>query len=168
MIGPFQSFEDALLWIARRFLFVREVGGQNRGIWVNMIQKLTQNDNGDSWCASWVSLVLGLAFGGKSPLPRTASCDVILATARKEGWLTSTPSVGDLFLLLKNPNDAHHVGIVTEVKNATVIGTIAGNTSEDGTSSNGDRVAEHDMTIVPGKIIFVAYPRPGLTLSKAA
>lgn len=142
--------------IARQFLFVREVGGQNKGVWVNTIQKVTGNDDGDSWCASFVSLVLGIAFGSKNPLPRTASCDVLLEAARSNGWLTSTPSVGDVFLYLKSPADAHHTGFVTST--APLAG-IAGNTSEDGTSSNGDRVAEHGIHGTPSTLTFIHYPR---------
>lgn len=153
------SRDEHTLSIARLFLFVREVGGQNMGVWVNMIQKLTGNAGGDSWCASFVSLVLGLSFSGVNPLPRTASCDVILEMARAKGWLTNTPSVGDVFLRLHTPTDAHHTGFVTEVHDDGGIGTIAGNTSEDGVSSNGDRVAEHTIHPSASSIVYVHYPR---------
>lgn len=153
------SRSDLVLFIARLWLHVREVGGQNKGIWVGTIQHFTGNGPGDSWCASFVALVLGLAFGGKGPLPRSASCDAFLEKARAEGWLTQTPSVGDVFLRLNTPTDAHHTGFVTRVDADGVIGTIAGNTSEDGKSSNGDRVAEHDIKPALGTIVYVAYPR---------
>lgn len=149
-----------VLDIARLFLFVREHGGPNAGVWVSTIQKVTGNAPPDSWCASFVSLCLGLATGGNSPLPRTASCDVLLEAARGGGWLTDTPSVGDLFLRLNSPTDAHHTGFITRVDDDGTIGTIAGNTSEDGHSSNGDRVAEHDLTPAAGTIMYVAWPRP--------
>lgn len=150
---------ELVLFLARQFLFVREVGGQNQGVWVQTIQKVTGNAPPDSWCASFVSLILGIAFAGKSPLPRSASCDVFLEAARKAGWLTDTPSVGDIFLRLNNPNDAHHIGFVTDVDQLPQVGTISGNTSEDGTSSNGDRVAERPITPKPGSIIYIAYAR---------
>lgn len=149
------STED-ILRIAHDWDFVREVGGQNAGIWVNVVQKVTGNTTGDSWCASWVSLILGIAFKGKSPLPRSASCDVLLEAARAQGWLTDTPSVGDLYLRLLSQTDAHHVGILVSVD--PLVG-ISGNTSHDGTSSNGDRVAEHELHPKPGTIIYVHYPR---------
>lgn len=151
--------DELVLFHARSFLHVREVGGQNRGVWVGMIQHYTGNGPGDSWCASLASLVMGLAFAGQSPLPRSASCDVHLEAARKEGWLTDTPSVGDVFLRMNSPTDAHHIGFVTRVDEDGTIGTIAGNTSEDGKSSNGDRVAEHDLLPAAGTILYIAYPR---------
>lgn len=150
---------DLVLFLARLFTFVREVGGQNQGVWVQMIQKLTGNAPPDSWCASFVSLILGMAYEGQSPMPRTASCDVMLEHAREKGWLTTEPSVGDIFLRLNTPTDAHHVGFVTDISRLPTIGSISGNTSADGTSSNGDRVAEHDITPKAGTIIYVAYLR---------
>lgn len=150
---------DLVIFLARQFLFVREVGGQNRGVWVGMIQNLTGNGAGDSWCASFVSLILGIAFAGKNPLPRTASCDALLEKARAEGWLTQTPSPGDVFLRLNSPTDAHHTGFVIGVNADGSVLTIAGNTSEDGKSSNGDRVAEHSLFASAPTIIYIAYPR---------
>ena len=148
------SRTETILFLARRFLFVREVGGPNMGVWVNTIQKVTGNGDGDSWCASFVSLILGMAYDGKSPLPRSASCDAFLEAARTKGWLTQTPSVGDLYLKLKSPIDAVHIGFVTSTSPLT---GISGNTSADGTSSNGDRVAERE--IKADGHIFVAYSR---------
>ena len=147
--------------IARQFLFVREVGGQNCGVWVGAIQRVTGNAPPDPWCASFVAFVLGIAFAGKSPLPRTASCPQLLAVARIQGWLSATPSVGDVFLRLKadDPNYAHHTGFVTRVDPDGTIGQISGNTSADGLSSNGDRVAERDLKAAASTIIYIAYPR---------
>jgi len=161
-IAPFSTFEEMVFWIARRFLFVREVGGANKGLWVQLFQQYTGTHPGDSWCASYVSYVLGVASGGASNvmLPKTASCDVMLEVARANGWLTEAPQVGDVFLLLNSPADAHHTGFVTAIKGPMLITGIAGNTSADGRSSNGDRVAEHDLSVTKGKITFVHYPRP--------
>jgi hypothetical protein len=156
--GPSMTDVAEILHQARKLSFIREHGGQNHGVWVGTVLKLTGNLPGDSWCAAWVSLVLGIGFEGKSPLPRTASCDVLLEHARSMGWLTETPSVGDLYLYLRDPHDAHHVGILTGISPIT---GIAGNTSRDGTSSNGDGVYEHPLDpahLVPGKIIYIHYP----------
>lgn len=143
--------------IARLFSFVRETG-QNDGPWVRAFQEVTGNKKGDSWCASFASAVLVIAGGGKSPLPVTASCDVILEAAKKNGWLSDVPRVGDLYLYLNSPTDAHHVGIVADVNVSGFVG-ISGNTSADGLSSNGDRVAERPLSLRPGKTVFVRYPR---------
>lgn len=156
--------DEEVIFLAGKLHFVREYGGQNKGVWVNTIQKVTGNGDGDSWCASFVSLILGVVFEGKSPLPRTASCDIILEEARKKGWLTNTPSVGDVFLILNNPNDAHHTGFVFRVLPDRVE-TIEGNSNDDG-SSNGDgvyiREGANARKLNPAKMVFVHYPRESL------
>lgn len=172
-ITPFPTFESYLLWLARRYLFVREVGGQNKGVWVQLFQQYTDTHIGDSWCASYVSYILGLACAGYSnaPLPRTASCDVLLEYAKSEGICSDLPHVGDVFLLLNSSTDAHHTGFVSVVKSPSLITTIAGNTSPDGKSSNGNGCYEHDLAVTTGTILFVRYPRPpilGVSLPTAA
>ena len=152
------SRTEDILYLARKFLFVRETK-PNHGHWVELFQLHAGGQPGDSWCAAFVSFILAVAYGGymKAPLPRTMSCDVLLDAGRAAGWLSSVPEVGDVFLYLHNPVDAHHTGLITEVKDdGTVIG-IAGNTSSDGKSSNGDGVYEH--AIDTSKIIYVRYPR---------
>lgn len=147
--------------IARRFSFVTETDGPNDGTWVSFFQRFTGNRPGDSWCASFVSLVLDITYRGISPLRRTASCDNLLAEATRKGFVAladGKPQVDDLFFYVRTApgvSDAHHVGIVTEVTAAGVVG-IAGNTSADGRSSNGTGVFEH--TIAPGAV-FVRLPR---------
>jgi hypothetical protein len=150
-----------LIEIARWFRFVREIGGPNDGRWVRMIQKLTGNKPPDSWCASFVSLVVGIAYQGKPPLPYSASCDVLLTAARAQGLVVNTPASGDLFFYVHPPDDAHHVGIVTYVSSdKKAVNGIAGNTSRDGTSSNGDGVYEHavDLSQYP---VYVRLPSLG-------
>jgi hypothetical protein len=140
--------------IARQFLFVREAQsiGQNRGLRVEAIQHWSNGQFGDSWCMQFATMVLDIAFQGKAPLDRQGSCQAVYDIAKKNGWVTTTPNIGDLFLYVNDQDHAHHVGIVTSV--SPLIG-IAGNTSEDGTSNNGDRVAEHSIK----SHVFVAYPR---------
>ena len=143
--------------IARLFLFVREAG-QNTGQRVEAIQKWCGGQAGESWCAYFATMVLDLAFQGAAPIPRQGSCQAIHELAHARGWLTDTPNVGDLFLRLHpDTGVAHHVGFIT--RTGDPLGTIAGNTSADGLSSNGDRVAEHDMSPAANTVAFVAYPR---------
>ena len=147
-----------LIELARKFHYLREASGQNDGQRVEAVQKWGGGKKGDSWCAFWATMVLDIFYEGKSPIPRAGGCDVILELARTNGWLNETPHVGDLYLYLKSPTDAHHVGIVTDV-NADGYSGISGNTSEDGLSSNGDRVAERALKLKPSHTIFVRYPR---------
>lgn len=147
--------------IARRFGFVREVGGPNDGTWVNFIQRFSHGLVGQSWCAYFVSLVLDIAYRGHSPLPKNGVCFYLLLEARRKGWVVGTPQVDDLFFYVGTPgNDqsAHHIGIVTQVPAFQLAG-IAGNTSADGLSSNGDGVYEHALNVAPDKIVYVRLPK---------
>jgi hypothetical protein len=111
--------------------WVKETTGANDGPWVEAIQRITGNKKGDPWCASFVAFVLNIAYKGKNPLPNTASCDVLLHTARRTGRITTEPAPGDLFLVMKDPNDAIHTGIVTAVS-PVAVKTIEGNTNSGG------------------------------------
>lgn len=126
--------------LARRLNFIRETA-PNDGAWVSWIQRYTHNQPGDSWCASFVSMLLDIAYRGRSPLVSSAACRVLLAEAARKGWIVTEPAVDDLFFYVKD-GLAHHVGIVSELKEGAVIG-IAGNTSPAGTISNGTGVFEH-------------------------
>ena len=148
--------------IARLWRHVREVG-ENNGQRVNAIQMYSGGKDalGTSWCMWFATLILDLLFAGASPIPRQGACEAVRKLAESNGWLTDTPSVGDLFLRLHPDTGlAHHTGFVVAVNDDGSIDTIAGNTSEDGVSSNGDRVAEHTITPAAGTITYVAYPRP--------
>jgi hypothetical protein len=143
--------------VARRFSFVRETDGPNDGTWVSLFQRFTGNRPGDSWCASFVSLVLDIVYRGHVPLRRSASCQSILDECTRKGFVAlagAVPQSDDLFFYV-NAGGAHHMGIVTD---ATPLGTvgIAGNTSSDGASSNGTGVFEH--ALAPGTV-FARLPR---------
>lgn len=111
--------------------WVKEATGQNDGPWVEAIQRITGNKRGDAWCASFVTMILDIAYRGKNPLKRSASCDVLLEDARTKGWLKDTPEVGDVFLIMKTPTDAVHTGVVTAVGKAA-FKSCEGNTNEGG------------------------------------
>lgn len=111
--------------------WVKEATGANDGPWVEAILRLTGNRKGDPWCAAFVCMVLDIAFKGQNPLPRSASCDVLLEAARAKKWLFTEPQVGDLFLVMRTKADAVHVGVVTAVKGLEVA-TIEGNTNVGG------------------------------------
>jgi hypothetical protein len=165
-------FLDALLLIARAFLFVREAldaqgRPTNRGPWVEAILRVAGGKPGDPWCAAFVSIVLGLVFRGKSPLPATTSCDALLEHARAKGWLVDDPEPGDVGLLMKSPRDATHTFLVVDVvrtgTRATAVATIEGNTNRGG-SRDGlgafERTGPDARVLTPGKYKFIRYPRP--------
>jgi hypothetical protein len=140
---------------ARKYLFVREAGA-NRGQRVEAIQRWSGGQPGDSWCAEFATMVFDICYQGTCEVPRTGNCDVVLALGKTNGWVVTDPQPGDLVLSIKadDPTDAHHIGIVTASSPLT---SIAGNTSEDGTSSNGDRVAEHPISAA--NKVFVRVPQ---------
>lgn len=148
--------------IARQYRFVRETLGPNRGVFVEAIQRITDNAPGSSWCMSFVSMVLWICYQGPAPLPRTGSCDIAYAVAKSEGHVITAPAPGDVFFRVRPSGnvwdgDAHHTGFITQTYPDRV-GTIAGNTSEDGQSSNGTGVFEHDLKLHPQTLVFVRLP----------
>ena len=141
--------------IARQFLFVREAG-ENKGQRVESIQSWSGGAAGDFWCCEFATMVLDICYQGVSPIPRLQACQKVYDLAKENNWLTDTPMKDDLFLYVDNNDHAEHIGIVTIDGGTT---GIAGNTSADGKSRNGDRVAEHDLINDPVHVKFVQYPR---------
>lgn len=139
--------------IARQFLFVREAS-QNKGQRVEAIQKWGGGIAGQSWCCYFATMVLDICFQGNSPIPRFGACQDVYNMAKAKQWLTENPTKDDLYLYVDDNNHAHHIGIITENRNG-----IAGNTSEDGKSSNGNGVYEHELITNPAHIKYVKYPR---------
>lgn len=146
----------SLTELARLFLFVREdqSQGQNHGRRVNAIQVWSGGSDGQSWCAYFATMMLDILYKGAAPIPRLGLVQDIYQLAKVHGWVTSTPSVDDLVISVDENDHGHHIAILTGLNPLTAI---AGNTSADGTSSNGDRVAEHAISAA-GKV-FVHYPR---------
>jgi hypothetical protein len=138
--------------IARLFLYVREAG-QNKGNRVQAIQQWGGGLPGQSWCCWFVTMVLDICFYGNAPIPRMGACQDVYDLAKKNGWIVMNPLPGDIFLYVNDADHAHHIGFVTQ---ALPLMGIAGNTSADGTSSNGDRVAEHNIS--GSHLRFVHYP----------
>lgn len=135
---------DDVIRIARLFSFVREAQslGQNRGQRVEAIQKWSGGQAGDSWCCQFATMVLDIAYQGDAPIPRLGACQAVYDLAKRRGMVRSEGKPGDLFLYVDRNDHAHHIGIVTD---AAPLTGIAGNTSEDGRSSNGDGVYEHGI-----------------------
>lgn len=146
---------ETIVLVARLFRHVREAG-RNSGNRVQAIQQWCGGVKGQSWCAYYATMVLDLAFSGNAPVPREGSCQTIYELAQAKGWVTNTPATGDLFLYVDANDHAHHIGIVTSVDPVTSLLTgIAGNTSPDGKSSNGDGVYERPIRAR----VFIGYPR---------
>jgi len=144
--------------VARQFKYVRELTG-NTGQRVEAIQRWGGGKPGDSWCAFFATMVLDICYQGQAPIQRTGSCDVILEVAREANWVHETPLPNDIYLRVKDGNDAHHVGFVAAVQpDQHTFTQISGNTSADGKSSNGDGVYERDIPL-SADLVFVRVPQ---------
>jgi len=135
-------------------LFVREAGAQNTGLRVEAIQRWSNGSKGDSWCCEFATMVLDIAYQGEAPIPRLQACQQVYDLAKRNNWLTASPVKEDIYIYVNSDDHAHHIGIITEDGGRT---GIAGNTSADGTSSDGDRVAEHQIPANPATVKYIHY-----------
>lgn len=145
----------SLTAVARHLLFIREYGGANRGHWVSKLQRECGGQKGDAWCAAFVSFVLDVAYDGRAPLKPTESTQHMLDEATTKAFRVSFPRIDDLYFFVYADGGPHHVGIVTDI---APLSGIAGNTSEDGLSSNGVGVFEHAIPAGP-RTVFVRLPQ---------
>ncbi len=131
--------------IARQFLYVREAQtiGQNHGLRVEAIQHWAGGTFGDSWCVEFGWMVYDICYQGQCPFDRAQNSESFRQLAIAHGWVTTGPVPGDIVLSLTPEGTAHHFALLTVLDPFT---TIAGNTSADGLSSNGDRMAEHPVS----------------------
>lgn len=147
--------------IARLFLFIRE-STQNHGQRVEAIQHWSGGVPGDSWCCHLATMVLDICFQGNSPIPRLGACQQVYDLAKKNDWVlkdNEAPTLHDIFLYVNDADHAHHIGFVSGPMDG-----IAGNTSEDGKSSNGNGVYEHAISQNRKYVKYVRYPKTFLTL----
>lgn len=138
------------------FGHVREAQA-NKGQRVEAIQRWSGGTPGQSWCCYLVTMILDMCFKGNSPLARQGSTDVVFQQAKKNGWFVTDPKKDDIFLYVHpGTEDAHHIGFITVDGGSR---GVAGNTSSDGKSSNGDGVYEHQISTNPQLVKYVRYPR---------
>jgi hypothetical protein len=144
--------------IARQFSFVREADIQNTGLMVESIQHWSGGEKGQSWCAYFILFILDICFGGKTlnPIKRSGAVQVIYDQAKTNGWIVNDSQPGDLFIYVNDVDHAHHIGFVTVIGGSA---GIAGNTSEDGKSSNGNGVYEHGISTNREHVKYIRYPK---------
>ena len=119
--------------------------------------------DGQPWCVMFLWYVFQHAgermafFGGG----KTARCSVLLQWYEKQGLTVpvSEVQVGDIVILnFHGTQDTEHCGLVVDKgKLAGTWYTIEGNTSANGSQSNGDRVCE--KTRYPSQIVAVCRPQ---------
>lgn len=109
--------------------------GSNDGAEVRAYLRATGLGPGHPWCAAFIAWCVQQVENNRQTViawPKTASCDVILAFARRHDILVTEPQDGDVFLVLASPNDATHTGFVRSTKK-TKFTTIEGNSNSTGT-----------------------------------
>lgn len=138
--------------IARLYLYFREARNpdgttSNRGLRVEAVQHMANGAFGDSWCmeALWDWLDFFFANAEDAGIPRQQSVQSFREFCQGKGWQIDLARVqpGDVVVSVDANNHGHHIALVTVM---TPLTAIAGNTSADGISSNGDRCAEHPIS----------------------
>lgn len=141
-MSPVQEF----ISVARGCVGIKEEPiGSNRGFHIDVWNTACNVPLGSFWCASFLSSVHArwkFKTNLDWQLGRSASCDVLLARAKKLGILHKTPYVGDVGFLLaaEDSDDAVHVFLVSGYKD-NAFTSIEGNSNLDG-SRNGTSVVE--------------------------
>lgn len=136
--------------------------GRNASGWDN-VQKYSEEvpgltwSDGQPWCATFMSW-LALRSGNAALYPCTASVQTAYDWFKSRGQLSTTPQVGDQFIL----NVSEHTGLVIAV-GPTTIRTREGNTNDTG-SPQGDGVYEltrlrSDKRLTYGHPKFPAAPK---------
>lgn len=115
-----------------------EVGGDNRGPWVKKYLEPAGLEEGQSWCASFVSWCYLQACAGdpaKMPFAYTPGARALLSKFKKKGWAYKPnsgyqPSPGDIVVWWREKLKGWlgHVGFVHQLKDGMLY-TIEGNKS---------------------------------------
>jgi hypothetical protein len=124
---------DLVLACCRALDFVREEPpNTNAGQAVEAIQKVTGNQRGAPWCASYVAKVGTAALELLWPLKLTGSVAQLAKEAESRGVLVTVPLPGDVFVIwFPSLNRFAHTGFVVSVNGSEAV-TIEGNTSGGG------------------------------------
>lgn len=138
-----QTIKDRLLvFEARRWVGMTEIGGNNRGQVVEMFQKAVDGiSSGEPWCMSFVQFCIEMVDNTydamfqqsylRSPLKKTEHCMTLWQDSQHHVIIARPGSLA-IWQYWKNgsPTSSGHVGIVTEVitEPQDHIRTIEGNT----------------------------------------
>jgi hypothetical protein len=162
------SVIDAVLGCALALDPVQELtGAQNRGYFVDAINRYCGSPLGSAWCLNFCHYVGAHAIGGLWPIGHDGNCDHLYKAAELRGILRTEPVRGAIFLKMNAQNraDATHAGFVdTVIKNSghPVLGangfrTIEGNSNDKG-SREGKAVVRLTRPLTAGEqYVFVEW-----------
>jgi hypothetical protein len=135
--------QQKLVEIARKYIGVKEEGGDNRGEMVETFQKTLGLKAGDPYCAAFVHFCLKAVdaeMGTKHGIYPSAQCTQMWAKTPKNLQVPPPPRPGFIIVWQKiqdnKPTSLGHTGIVVEVTRDYIM-TVEGNTS-DGQGINRD------------------------------
>jgi hypothetical protein len=137
------NLNEALVDESRRWLFVREVGGANRGPAVDRFCLALNDTIAHAWCAAFVAFCvkeIEEKFGVKSQL--SLSEHVLTMWKQSEKYQSKFPQPGSIAIWKMAGTSSGHCGIVVEVDpKGETFKTIEGNTSDGtGLEREGDGV----------------------------
>lgn len=165
-MDPREFLRRALVFEARRWVGIKEVGGDNRGQAVEMFQRAVDGKAvGEPWCAGFAHFCLEMVdkqlaailtnyelknriFKSEHVLTIWKETPMICRKVKPEpGYLTLWWHFNDE----GKPSGTGHVGIVTDVQAEDRILSVEGNTSDgSGINRDGDGVYERTRHIVTG------------------
>jgi len=155
-----------LLSLALVQIKIREVGGNNRGFWVGMLQSVIGSivynltgktgGNGEAWCMSTMQVIIAFIedyLKVESDIISSEHCMTTIREARKiSGLTTMTAEVGTIIIWRHGTTESGHTGSIMAV--GSKLSTVEGNTG-DSSMRDGDGLFERtrspkgegDMTI---------------------
>lgn len=145
-------------------LGIHEVGGNNCGPWVKKFLAEVGLPEGYAWCDAFQSYEEDGVAGHRLPI-ESASVGQTYATAKKLGWVVSTPARGDLVCYDFDGDGQFddHIGIVAKVLALgpfLKLQTVEGNTSSGvaGSQGDGDGVFLRTRVVSAKSVGFVRIP----------
>jgi hypothetical protein len=100
---------------AQACIGIREVGGNNRGPMVRLIQQTIGDANAEAWCMSFVQTCLAFAevrCGAKSPIHPSEHCMTVWNKTAKSQRVKTLPLPGAIIIWQHGKGPAGHTGIV--------------------------------------------------------
>jgi hypothetical protein len=165
---PVTGKPDLLLELikeSKKWVGVREKGGNNRGPEVERFQKAVDGKaEREAWCMSFVQFCVEEIegrHGAKSPVYKTEHC--LTAFNRSPQMVRSkTPFPGAIVIWQHGDTTSGHTGIVVDVIDQAMMLVCEGNTGpESGVNREGDGVyLKHRSTKGSGSMKVVGYLRP--------
>ncbi len=152
-----EEFGTRLVATARKSLNVRETGpNTDGGGFIDRSLAALGLPPGKSWCAAAIcEWVRRTADESQVRVAFRRSAGALSLLKLNPGLRVTDPRPGDV-IVWDHGGGLGHIAILTDVVKVSgevaALAAIAGNTSADGHSRNGDRVAEHPVTYPDPKI----------------